>query len=269
MGASIKEIQCRSLLTKSSLPEVEYCINPYVGCLHRCAYCYARFMKRFTGHNCDQWGYFLDIKKNAAVVLRNELKKKHIDGTVLIGSVTDAYQPIEARQKVTRQCLEVLAEYNVPISILTKSTLVMRDAELLSSFSSCEVGLTVEFADDQISTLFDPTAPQISKRIKALMSLRASGVKTYAFMGPILPGLSDPKGIIKLVSGKIDFLMAESLNMRCGNRQAILAIMEKHFPELVETYQKGFTRQYWQAVRREVEAICADQNILLKGFYDH
>ena len=170
---------------------------------------------------------------------------------------------------MTRQCLEVLIEDDIPISILTKSALVTRDTDLLAAFSSCDVGLTVEFASDHVSTIFDPLASPISKRIEALALLKKSGIRTYAFIGPILPQLTNLRRIIELVAGKIDFLMAESLNMRCGNKQAILAVVEKHFPELLKAYQKGFSRQYWQAVQQEVEALCADHDILLKGFYDH
>lgn len=269
MSNSIRTIQCHSVLTKSKLPEVDYCINPYVGCLHRCAYCYARFMSRFTGHSEDEWGHFLDVKGNAASVLRKELKRRKIDGTVLLGSVTDAYQSAEKKYGITRACLEVLVEFDVSVSILTKSIFVTRDIDLLSKLSNCEVGLTVEFSDNQLSSIFDPSASSISERIEALDQLRASGICTYAFIGPIMPGLTDIEQIIRLLAGKVDYLMAESLNTSCGNKQAILTIIEKHFLELREMYRKGFSNDYWRTIRQDIEALCASHNIPLRGFYDH
>jgi DNA repair photolyase len=226
-------------------------------------------MKRFTGHTEDDWGYFLDIKENAACILKKELKNKKIQGTVLLGSVTDAYQPAEKKYEITRACLEILAEHDVSISILTKSNLVTRDIDLLSRFSNCEVGLTVEFSDDQFSSIFDPAASSISERIKTLEQLRANGIHTYAFMGPIMPGLTNIEQIIRLISGKVDYLMAESLNMRCGNKQEILGVIKWNFPELLESYQNGFSSDYWKMVKRSTEVLCANYGIPLKGFYDH
>jgi len=105
----IKEIESKSVLTKSNLPETDYCINPYVGCLHNCVYCYARFMKRFTNH-AESWGDFLDIKTNAVKVLENELQKAK-KGLVLLSSVTDPYQPIEKKIELTREILKKLLKY--------------------------------------------------------------------------------------------------------------------------------------------------------------
>lgn len=269
MGNITKTTQCRSVLTKSNLPEVNYCINPYVGCMHRCAYCYARFMMRFTGHVGDEWGYFLDIKENAAAVLKKELERKRVKGRVLLGSVTDAYQPAEKKYGITRACLEVLSEYDVSTSVLTKSNLVARDIDILSKLSRCEVGMTIEFSEDRLSSIFDPVAPPISERIKTLDRLKKHSIKTYAFMGPIMPGLTDSAQIVELVAGKVDYLMAESLNMRCGNRQTLLAIIGKRFPDLFGAYERGFPDSYWRTVKRDVTALCAGHNIPLKGFYDH
>jgi len=226
-------------------------------------------MKRFTGHVEDEWGRFLDIKENAATVLRKELGRRKVEGTVLLGSVTDAYQPAEKKFGITRACLEVLAEYDVPISILTKSSLVLRDIDLLTRFSNCEVGLTVELQDDQLSAVFDPGASPISERVRALGRLHETGIRTYAFLGPIMPGLCDVHAVIDLVAGKIDYLMAESLNIGWENRPTILAIIEKHYPDLLPIYQKGFSKDYWRQAKQDVELACAGHNIPLKGFYDH
>jgi pyruvate-formate lyase-activating enzyme len=104
----IREIFAKNVLTKTGIEGYDYCINPYVGCAHGCRYCYATFMKRFTGHAGEKWGSFLDVRVNMPEVLRKELRKKHT-GTVLFGSVTDAYNPMEKRYEITRKCLEAIA----------------------------------------------------------------------------------------------------------------------------------------------------------------
>ncbi|MCG2686361.1 radical SAM protein, partial [Candidatus Parcubacteria bacterium] len=127
-------IQCKTLLTKSRLPEADYCINPYIGCSHECVYCYSRFKKRFTGHT-EKWGEFVDIKINAPEVLEKQLSRNPKKGVALLGSVTDAYQPVEKKYKITRAILKVLLKYDFPVSVLTKSDLVTRDVDLFKQFS--------------------------------------------------------------------------------------------------------------------------------------
>ena len=264
----IKTIQCKSVLTKSSLPEADYCINPYVGCLHRCIYCYARFMKRFTGHT-ESWGNFLDIKINAPAVLRKELNRKPRRGTVLLGSVTDAYQPVEKRYQLSRAILEVLLEYDFPVSILTKSELVVRDIDLVQKFSKCEVGLTITMLDGKVSKDFEPCSSSPQQKIDALSILHSNGIVTYVFIGPILPGFTDIEAIFQTLQGKVDFVMAESLNMKCGNREQIEALLARKQSDQLSLYQEGFSRSYWEDIRKQLEKLSTAYKIPLKGFYQH
>lgn len=124
----VKEIECKSILCKSGL--ADYALNCYTGCQHGCLYCYARFMGRFTG-NTLQWGSFVYVKSNALDVLKKQVRKAK-KGNVFISSVCDGWQPLEGKYKLTRQCLEVLLEDNFPVTILTKSTLIARDLDILS-----------------------------------------------------------------------------------------------------------------------------------------
>src|SRR6056297_2983967 len=110
----ISKRKVKSVVTKSNLPEADYVINPYIGCQHGCRYCYADFMKRFTGHSGDSWGEFVDVKSNAPETIR-KIKK---DSLVLVGSVTDPYQPIEGKEKITRKCLEKLVDIQPKLKIL-------------------------------------------------------------------------------------------------------------------------------------------------------
>ena len=261
-------MQCKSILTKSKLPEVDYCINPYVGCAHGCIYCYARFMKRFTNHT-EEWGQFVDVKINATKILSKELSHNPKKGIILLGSVTDVYQPIEKQYKITRNILKVLLEYNFPISILTKSDLVLRDIDLLKDFNECEVGLTITSLDSNISKNFEPYASLPQDRLKALSVMHNSGIKTYAFIGPVLPKITDLKSIFAIIQDKVDFVMVESLNTRCGNWDNILVLIKKKYPHLLSFYQSKFSKEYWDQIELEVNQLSKEFDINLKGFYRH
>jgi len=264
----INIIQCKTLLTKSRLPEADYCINPYVGCLHGCVYCYARFMKRFTGHD-EPWGHFLDVKINAPEVLAKELSRKPKRGVVLLGSVTDAYQPVEQKYRITRTILKILLQHDFPVSVLTKSNLVVRDLDLFKQFSQCEVGLTVTTTEQGIARNFEPHSSTPKQRIEALDTLHRSGITTYAFIGPILPELTDLEAIFAAISGKVDFVMAESLNLRCGNWENIQDLLKNKYPHLLSLYQSRFPRTYWTQVEKELRILSEKLKIPLKGFYRH
>jgi len=201
----VREIYAKSILSKSKV--YDYTINAYTGCQHACTYCYARFMKRTTGH-IEPWGEFVDVKINAPELLQKEINKKP-RGRVWISGVCDAYQPIEAKYELTRKCLEILVAYDWPITIQTKSPLVLRDKELIRKASDIEVGLTVTTADDNIRRLFEPNAPPIGERIRALDELHHAGIRTFAMIAPMLPGAGELAG---MVSGKIDYLLIDRMN---------------------------------------------------------
>ncbi len=130
----LREIQCKSALAKCGVPGGGLSINPYIGCGHGCVYCYARFMKRFTGHT-EKWGNFVDVRVNIADVLKKDLKSPKYKGKQIhIDTVTDPYQPVERKYKLMRGILEILMNYDNPVSILTKSDLVLRDIDLLKKF---------------------------------------------------------------------------------------------------------------------------------------
>ena len=201
----VKEIQAKSILSKSKV--YSYVINPYTGCQHGCSYCYARFMKRVTGHR-EPWGEFVDVKINAAYLLRVEINKKK-RGRVWVSGVCDPYQPLEAKYKLTRQCLEILTQNNWPVTIQTRSSLVLRDIDILKRAQDCEAGLSVTTADEGIRRLFEPHAPPINDRIKALDELHKAGIRTYAMIAPMLPGA---EGLRELLKGKFDYLVIDQMN---------------------------------------------------------
>jgi DNA repair photolyase len=201
----IKEIHAKSILSKSRI--YDYALNAYVGCQHNCVYCYAKFMKRFTGHR-EPWGAFVDIKINAADLLANEVKKKKI-GRVWISGVCDAYQPVEGKYQLTRKCLEILVDHDWPCTIQTKSPLVVRDIEILKRSADCEVGFTITTADEKMRRIFEPGAPPIAKRVETLELLHSAGIKTFVMIAPMLPGA---EGLADVLKGKADHVLIDRLN---------------------------------------------------------
>ena len=211
MTLVVKEILAKTILSKSKI--YPYVINPYTGCQHGCSYCYARFMKRVTGHK-EPWGEFVDVKINAAELLQREIRKKK-RGRVWISGVCDPYQPLEAHYRLTRQCLEILAHNNWPVIIQTRTPLVLRDIDIIKEFQDIEVGLSVTTADDDIRKLFEPDAPTTGDRIMALDELHKAGIRTYAMIAPVLPGA---EGLVDLLRGKIDYVLIDRMNYHYADR---------------------------------------------------
>jgi DNA repair photolyase len=201
----VNEILSKTILSNSQV--YPYVINAYVGCQHNCSYCYARFMKRFTGHK-EPWGSFVDVKINAPDLLRKDISKKK-KGTVWVSGVCDPYQPSEAKYRLTRQCLEILAENDWSVVVQTRSPLVLRDMDILKKGKDFEVGFSVTTAEDGIRRLFEPNAPPIQERIDALDELHRAGMRTYAMIAPMLPGAED---LPELLEGKIDRVLLDRMN---------------------------------------------------------
>jgi DNA repair photolyase len=201
----IRETQPKTILSASKV--YPYVVNPYTGCQHGCSYCYARFMKRFTGHR-EPWGQFVDAKVNAPDLLKAEITRKK-RARVWISGVCDPYQPIEAKYRLTRQCLIILLQNHWPVTIQTRSPLVQRDLDILREAEGLEVGLTITTADDGIRKLFEPKAPPIVARIQALGEMHEAGIRTYAMIAPMLPGA---EGLGEILAGKIDYAILDRMN---------------------------------------------------------
>lgn len=267
----VREIQAKSILQKSGLPGVSYAVNPYVGCVHGCVYCYARFMKRFTGHT-EPWGSFLDARVNAPEVLRRELARRApLAGTVFLSSVTDPYQPPEARYRLTRGVLEALLEHQAPVDILTKSDLVLRDLDLLRQFKDCTVGLSLSTFDDTLARRMEPRAAPPSRRRAALQALHDAGVRTYAFISPYLPHLSaDVEELLEALQGSVDEVGVEALNPTGANWAGVEAAVRRHYPERLEAHRQAVRDDgYWTALEQQARQAAARLGIVFTGFYRH
>ena len=206
----IREIHARSILSRSKV--FDYVVNPYTGCQHGCTYCYARFMKRFTGHS-EPWGQFVDVKVNAPELLEREITRRP-RGRVWVSGVCDPYQPLERKYELTRKCLQILLGHGWPVTIQTKSPLVLRDMDTLKGRDKLEVGLSVTTADEEIRKLFEPNAPPIGERIRALGELHLAGIRTYAMIAPMLPGAG---GLAATLTGKVDYILIDRMNYHYGD----------------------------------------------------
>ena len=204
----VREILSKTVMTKTAIPGLDYCVNPYVGCGHGCRYCYATFMKRFTGHQ-EPWGEFIDVKVNAPLVLRRQLKRAK-PGLVSLSTVTDPYQPIEKKYQITRKCLEALLEYQFPVSILTRSSLCLRDLDLLKQFETIDVGLSITTHDEEMRKIFERNSPSIASRVETLKILHREKISTYAFIGPMLP--LDPAELVERLKGLVGEVLIDRMN---------------------------------------------------------
>ena len=262
----IKEISARSILTKSNLPDADFVINPYVGCSYACIYCYADFMRRFSGHSDEGWGEFVDVKVNAAETINaSKLKAGH---TVVIGSVTDPYQACEAKYKITRKCLEKLSGTKANIEIITKSPLVLRDVDLLKKFENLRVGISVGTLDEKMARGLEPRAASPMDRINVLKQLHEAGIETFLFVSPIFPEISNVDSLIDLTKDFVDEFLFENLNIRADNRKRIFEFLEGNAPELVELYS-GLSRDYWEGIREKIIAKCEKEALKYKMYFYH
>jgi DNA repair photolyase len=203
----VREIYAKSVLNKSKI--YDYCLNAYTGCQISCRYCYARlFMRRYSGHS-EPWGGFVDVKINAPQILKKQVVRAK-RGTVWISSVCDPYQPLEKKYKLTRACLEILAEAGFPVNIQTKSALVLRDLNVLEKFSDIEVGMTITTSDERIAAMFEPGASPVKERIRALKTIHDRGIPTFVFVGPLLPG--GPEELVAALKGSVDRILIDRMN---------------------------------------------------------
>ena len=267
---TIREIQCKSVLSETGLP-ADYAINCYVGCAHACAYCYARYMKRFTGH-AEPWGAFVDVRVNAPEVLAKEVRRKQ-PASVILSSVCDGWQPLEAKYEVSRRCVEILVQHGWHISILTKSALVRRDLPLLEGAGEsapslplgeqaparrpADLGMTLTTLDDRLSRIVEPGASTGRERLEALRDAAARGIEVWAFLGPFLPGLTDTRENLEpllaaVATLPLSHVYTDRVNFRSGVASSLRAMARQHFPHLLREWN-------WLGSNTDEDRAYADQ----------
>lgn len=239
----VREKNCKTILSESKLYDVDYSINPYTGCEHGCEYCYATFMKKYAD-SPEPWGDFVEVKVNARQVLEDDLMKKD-KGSVLLSSVTDPYPSVEKEYRITRSILKRLSDTKFPVSILTKSDIILEDLDVLSDFNKgrISVGFTINFLEESDRKIWEPGASRISDRIEALRRISDSGINCYVHIGPYLEGITDIESIINKVGALISELQIETFNMK-GRKKKVMRIIEDSYPELKTRYEDIF-RDTW------------------------
>lgn len=265
----IKEINASSYVSKSKLPDADYVINPYIGCSHKCMYCYAEYMKRFTGHAHEKWGEFLDIKRcnksiDTTMFCEND--------TILFGSVTDAYNPFEKKYQITKGILEQLISCKARIEILTKSDLVLRDINILKKMPNVYVGISMNTMNDVLRKELEPYASSIEQRINALKMLHEEGIPTYLFMSPIFPGLSNCEDVINNTHKYVEYICFENLNLRGGYLPRVMDYIKEFHPNKYELFKSIYWNKdntYWETLKKELTGYCQHLEIEYRFYFYH
>lgn len=265
----VNQKKCKSIISKSNIYGVDYSVNPYTGCQHGCKYCYATFMKRYSGHS-EPWGEFVDVKVNARSVLEKDLMKLK-KGSILISSVTDPYQPLEKKYKLTRKILKRLADTEFPVTILTKNDLVLRDLDVFRRFKKnrISVGFTINYLNDRDRKIWEPKAPSIEERLDALRKISKSEIECYVHVGPYFESITNLEEITNDVNEYVSEIQIENINLK-ENQGRIMETIRKNYPNLEQTYKEIGTddRSHKQRLQKKVEKIREFSDAPIKLFLD-
>jgi DNA repair photolyase len=270
MRAEYREEPCKSALNRVQGMPFGWSLNPYMGCVHRCTFCYVRaFEQRAERASGDAYGLSIRVKVNVADVLRFELARRSWRGDpVAIGTATDPYQPAEGRYRLTRSCLEVLAAAANPFHIVTRGPLVVRDADVLAAASrrACvTVSFSVPTLDDDVWRRTEPGTAPPRQRLRALARLREVGIDAGVAVAPVLPGISDrPEQLAAVVRAARDAgatrIWASVVNLRPGTREHFLAHLAEDWPDLAPFYERlfGFRTYAPRKTQERVRRLVAD-----------
>lgn len=249
---AVREIQAKQLLSSHARPDpwfgLRYTFNIYRGCKHGCIYCDSRSLC----YGIEDFDEIL-VKVNALERLADELARKRIKGLVGTGSMSDPYGPVEADLRLTRGALEIVARHGFPLHLITKSDLVVRDADLLARIAAdtaCYVSFTITTTDDALAEIVEPRAPSPARRLAAIRALSAAGVTTGVTLMPVLPYLEDTEENVRDVvigaaeAGATYVILAFSMTMRDRQRDYYYAALDRHWPGLSERYRRRYGERY-------------------------
>jgi DNA repair photolyase len=277
-----REVEAKSILSPCGIPGIDFVINPYTGCSFGCTYCYASFMGRFLkDKEIKDWGQFVYAKMNAPELLKKEIKKLKNKGAgleIFLSSVTDPYQGVEAKYQLTRQCLEIIRDYEFEgyVSILTKSKIVLRDIDIFKKLKKLSVGLTVTSANDSVSRYFEKYAPNVTDRFEALEELNKNNISTYAFIGPLLPHFvafeDELENVFKKLSkiGTKD-IYVEHLNLSSYIRTRLISEMKNTEPEIINKFYDSQNKEYREILDQQINSLVKKykMNLLTGGSIFH
>ncbi len=277
MDVEYREEPCRAALNRVTGMAFRWSLNPYMGCVHRCTFCYVRaFERRADRPSDDRYGRTIRVKTNVADVLRLELARPAWRReSVALGAATDPYQPAEGRYRLTRRCLEVLAEARNPLSVITRGPLIVRDVDVLQEAArraEVAVNFSVPTLDEEVWRATEPGTAPPRQRLRALERLVGAGIRAGVGMAPILPGLSDrPEQLAAVVSAAREagatHVWANLLYLKPGTREHFLESLARVWPQELERYESLYRgRAYLDAgttkpVRAQVHELVASAGI--------
>ena len=253
MRAEYREEPCKVALNHVKGMPFRWSLNPYMGCVHRCTFCYVRhFEQRAERPSDDRYGRSIRVKPNVAEVLRRELVRPSWQREeVALGTATDPYQPAEGRFRLTRSCIGELASSGTPFSIVTRGPLVVRDLDVLTAAArdvSVSVYVSLPTVDERVWRTTEPGTAPPSSRLRAIRTLAEAGIDVGVGMAPILPGLSDaPEQLQATVAAVREAgagsIWASVVHLRSGVREHFLEALARDWPEHVERYEALFANR--------------------------
>jgi DNA repair photolyase len=253
MNVEYREEPCRSALNRVQGMGFDWSLNPYMGCVHRCTFCYVRaFERRADRPSGDRYGTSIRVKTNVVDVLRRELARPSWRREpVVVGAATDPYQPAEGRYRLTRACIEVLGAAATPIQIITRGPMIVRDVDVLAEAArraKVQVMFSIPTLDPEIWRRTEPGTAPPHQRLRALTQLVDAGIKVGVGMAPILPGISDTPALLADVvraarEAGATSIWANLLHLRPGTKEHFLAALGQDWPELLPEYERRYARR--------------------------
>ncbi|MDQ3777315.1 MAG: radical SAM protein [Actinomycetota bacterium] len=274
MAVEYREEPCRSALNRVKGMGFKWSLNPYMGCVHRCTFCYVRAYEHRADRPFDErYGTSIRVKTNVVEVLRKELARPSwAADSVAIGAATDPYQPAEGRYRLTRGCLAVLAEFSNPFSIITRGPMIVRDLDVLveaAKRAKVSVTFSIPTLDEEVWRKTEPSTAHPRQRLRALKTLVDAGIRVGVGLAPILPGISDrPEQLADVVKAAREAgataVWTNMLFLRPGTREHFLESVARDFPEQLPHYLRLYDRRAYltsaemKPLRQQVAALAKE-----------
>lgn len=262
MAMKIQEIKIKSVLNRSAISD--YTLNCYIGCQHACNYCYAKYISFYRGHK-EKWGTYVDIKINVVKILKKEIQRpiNMGRGEVMMSSICDGWQPVEARYELSRQCLEILLKSGFKVRILTKSRLILRDFDILRMFKNqVELGLTITTFNHKLQHYLEPFAATSYERLNVIRKANKAGISSWVFLGPLIPGFTGTFGNIRdlfnrLSDVKLSHIYIDNFHYYNAHYMALKKSIGTVYPERFKRYltpdkYQSDNNQYNKAIKEYI-----------------
>jgi DNA repair photolyase len=277
MRVDYREEPCKSALNRVRGMAFDWSLNPYMGCVHRCTFCYVRaFERRAERPSDERYGTSIRVKVNVVSVLRRELARRSWAAeTVAIGAATDPYQPAEGHYRLTRGCLEALAEAKNPLNIITRGPMIVRDVDVLveaARRAKVSVTFSIPTLDEEVWRKTEPSTAHPRQRLRALKTLVDAGIRASVGMAPVLPGISDrPEQLAEVVKAAREAgacgIWTNLLFLKPGTREHFLGQLARDWPQELERYERLYRRRAYlgsetsKPLRQAVSALAREHGV--------